>query len=106
MTDTVDTTENNTNNAASISEEDQERMMHAIASDMIQNTNIIQAFEIVRERALTFAQEHISGLSDNEKADLLVKVNENEKKMKEEHEARQKKMQETQENPEEGAVVS
>lgn len=106
MTDTLDTTENNTNNAASVSKEDQERMMHAIASDMIQNTNIIQAFEIVREKALTFAKDHVAGLSAEEQADLLAKVNENEKKMKEEHEARQKEMQETQENPEQGATVS
>lgn len=103
MTDNKENnTEVNKDNASELSDADHDKMMHAIASDMIQNTNIVQAFEIVREKAIDFARGHIQGLTDDQKVDLLQKIEDQEKKMLEQQE---KAKESTAKNPEEGAVV-
>jgi DNA polymerase III delta prime subunit len=89
-----------------ISEQDSQKIINAVAGDIIKTTNLFQAFELVKERAFDWAQNHVSEkMPLEEKIDILKKVSEAEK-------AAQENSQDgtgskaSVENPEEGSVIS
>ncbi len=70
-------TENNSeeNKEVSLTDEETQKIVNAVASDIVKTTNLFQAFELVKEKAFTWASEHVEKtMPDTEKEEILKKV--------------------------------
>lgn len=56
-------------------DEETQKLINIVATDIIKTTNLFQAFEIIKERAFIYAENHVlNEMSDEEKSDVLAKV--------------------------------
>ena len=56
-------------------DEETQKLINIVATDIIKTTNLFQAFEIIKERAFVYAENHVlNEMSDEEKSDVLAKV--------------------------------
>jgi len=85
-----------------LSKEDTEKVVNAVASDIVKTTNLFQAFELVKEKAFNWAVDHVSNqMPEEEKLEILSKVLEFESKQ-----ANPEDTKTEVENPESGATLS
>jgi hypothetical protein len=78
---------------------DIEKIINAVAGDIIKTTNLMQAFELVKEKAFQWANDHVKNtMPEEEKTDILQKI--------EEFEAEQEARNQAEQNPESGATIS
>lgn len=85
-----------------LSEEDTQKIVNAVASDIVKTTNLFQAFELVKEKAFNWALDHVSNqMPEEEKLEILSKVLEFESKNSEGEESPTETL-----NPEAGATLS
>ena len=54
-----------------LSEEDTQKIVNAVASDIVKTTNLFQAFELVKEKAFNWALDHVSNqMPEEEKLEI------------------------------------
>ena len=98
MSEDTKTTDENNQNDQNVSEEETNKIINAVAGDIIKTTNLFQAFELVKERAFDWAKNHVSTkMPLEEKMEILNKISEVES------EAQQNNSNVA--NPEEGAAL-
>mgnify|MGYP005658585563 CR=1 FL=1 len=82
-----------------LNEEEMQKIVNAVASDIVKTTNLFQAFELVKEKAFNWALDHVSNqMPEEEKLEILSKVLEFESKKPESEETETA-------NPEAGATL-
>ena len=63
------------NKDTSFTEEETQKIVNAVASDIVKTTNLFQAFELVKEKAFIWASEHVEkSMPSSEKEEILKKV--------------------------------